>query len=646
MERRFSRNLSNESRESVNLQKKIAETRRPNRPESAPDLTDFMNDMFFGTVNSDKKAYNLTGGLIDDDDYDEREDFESSRRSVSSRLTDEWLEEAKRMVALSPSRCVSPSRLTGSPRFAASPARLSVSSYDSVSRSARRHRAVESFSGEILSKTAKHTRNNSGPLDPPPPAEISPASAVHQWFSDILKPLNPTPPPHSSAPTNPHANDHPTTTSNHTAPTPPHPPLTHRKSRFQKNTNATQPQTIPPHPPSKRTFKTTRTDTQVLSPPKHLISTAHKRSVSSSTSFVPDSQILSPPRNLVESAHRRSVSSSTCYTDRILQKPALNEQLREEDDIGRDLNGFLTEQRAKIGKIVSGEINGKANIVFAAKSNSTSSMVAAICYAWLLENMMNNNEGGEEDGNVVVVVPVMNMRREKMWKQRQAARLFHHIGVDATALLFSEEVDMETLMMSKKLSILVVGQDILKTNGEVASACTILTDNYCEHAYDLLQTPVLRKLLLAGILLDTQNLDISAKLSKTKDTEAVQLLSVGSVPGYRNALYDQLMQDQRDCNFFEALRHNYGKPPNEGTRDGGAPVAHRVSERNHEPVIRSSDKGSNDVKNVRASTPSPNSATKPKSLPTQSPAAAPAQAADASRGKNKFSLAKWFGFGK
>lgn len=46
---------------------------------------------------------------------------------------------------------------------------------------------------------------------------------------------------------------------------------------------------------------------------------------------------------------------------------------------------------------------------------------------------------------------------------------------------------------------------------------------------------------LAGILLDTQNLNVSAKLSMTRDAEAVQLLSVGSAPNYGNALYDQCM---------------------------------------------------------------------------------------------------------
>lgn len=69
-------------------------------------------------------------------------------------------------------------------------------------------------------------------------------------------------------------------------------------------------------------------------------------------------------------------------------------------------------------------------------------MVAAICYAWLLENRMRvDKEGrGRKVTNGELVVPMMNMKRGKMWKQRQAAWLFHHVGVDASALLFSDEV--------------------------------------------------------------------------------------------------------------------------------------------------------------------------------------------------------------
>ncbi|KAL0441078.1 UNVERIFIED_CONTAM: hypothetical protein Sradi_0046700 [Sesamum radiatum] len=232
-------------------------------------------------------------------------------------------------------------------------------------------------------------------------------------------------------------------------------------------------------------------------------------------------------------------------------------------------------------------------------------MVAATCYAWLLENRMRGNkkDGARNDNNLEFVVPVMNMRRGKMWKQRQAAWLFHHAGLDATSLLFSNEVDLETLMMEKQLSLLVVGEDILKTNGEVGSPCTVLTDNYCEDAYDLLQNPILKKLLLAGILLDTQNLSKSPRLSMTKDAEAVQLLSVGSAPNYRNTLYDQLVQDQRGDKFFDVLLQTYGKPPSEINWDN----EHRVSEKikSEKVIAGSDDKKQNNTNDARTKKVSP-----------------------------------------
>ncbi|KAE8652599.1 hypothetical protein Csa_014140, partial [Cucumis sativus] len=105
------------SREMAKLGQKRVTNSRPKTQQEAPDLTDFMNDMFFGAVNKDKKAYNLTGNEDDDDDDDDEEWFDRSNRSRNEQLTDEWLDEARRLVASSPSRCNSPARLA--PRFAA-----------------------------------------------------------------------------------------------------------------------------------------------------------------------------------------------------------------------------------------------------------------------------------------------------------------------------------------------------------------------------------------------------------------------------------------------------------------------------------------------------------------------------------------------
>lgn len=76
----------------------------------------------------------------------------------------------------------------------------------------------------------------------------------------------------------------------------------------------------------------------------------------------------------------------------------------------------------------------------------TSTMVAAICYAWLLENRVRKENKKSKAGNAnddeeqYVVVPVMNVKRGRMWKQREAAWLFYHVGLDVTSLLFSDEV--------------------------------------------------------------------------------------------------------------------------------------------------------------------------------------------------------------
>lgn len=96
---------------------------------------------------------------------------------------------------------------------------------------------------------------------------------------------------------------------------------------------------------------------------------------------------------------------------------------------------------------------------------------------------------------------------------------------------------------------------------------------------------------LAGILLDTQNLNVYTKSSMTRDAEAIQLLLVGSSPNYRNTLFDEcmfissqwlrqnlhcviekivtfsiffsVMQDQSLDSFTKVLQQNYGKPPTE-----------------------------------------------------------------------------------
>ncbi|KAI3892678.1 hypothetical protein MKX03_005112, partial [Papaver bracteatum] len=464
---------------------------------------------------------------------------------VTTRIFEEDIDdEAKRLVSASPSRtCDSPTRLVGSPRFASA----SGGSRDFLDRRYPLSRFARRYNYQNQQQTIELSK---------PTAEGSLASAVHQWFSNIF---------------NPH----------------------HNQQRYL----------------SRRTFKSNNSvpgSPKVLSPPRNLIESVHRRTNSSSTCALPEIQLLlSPPRNLLESTHRRSISSSTCSLDKFSLRPDSNIKEVVERHGFRDLNGFLEEQRSNIARISNGDSgDAQAKFVFSGSSNSTSSMVATICYAWLLANTSKCNADEGDATSQVVVVPVMNMKRKYMWKKKQVAWLVHHVGIDDTSLLFSDEVDVETLTMRKQLSIVVIGQDVLRANGEVGSQCTILTDNYCEDAYDLVQVPVLNRLnhrfTLLKIILAILSLLVQLNAKEfnctNRDAEAVQLLLVGSSTNYRNALFDLLMQEQRDTAFLEALRQNYGKSPSRSDHENGEITDKRVSAKT--TISQISNKNENDARNV------------------------------------------------
>ncbi|XP_054820985.1 uncharacterized protein LOC129319901 [Prosopis cineraria] len=104
--------------------------------EPVPDFTDIMNETFFGTANLESKTYDLAGRQPRVS-ADMSIGFDDITRSNSGMLTQEWLEEARRVMA------ASPARYFGSPRFAATQQASSPLPYlerDLLSRSARRYR--------------------------------------------------------------------------------------------------------------------------------------------------------------------------------------------------------------------------------------------------------------------------------------------------------------------------------------------------------------------------------------------------------------------------------------------------------------------------------------------------------------------------
>ncbi|KAK9104333.1 hypothetical protein Scep_021177 [Stephania cephalantha] len=374
MERLMGRESPNkDSRRSSSLQKQVVENHRrfSHRPaEPVPDVAELMDDWFFGSgnvkTNQNKNYLSTSAGAMDDDhDQEQQVLLEDSPRNSNSRMTQEWLEEAKRIVAESPTRYDSPSRLVGSPRFASSSGPSDLDRRDPLSRSARRHRGREGFSGEILSRSAKHSRNKSESLEgqgigigePDSPQWLA-NNLGHQTLADHLK--------------QPNSKEEEQALDQTIQGKPPRLPV--RKSRFQEIPITTQSVGSSPTMP-RRNFRSSSSSGQLnddqhqllLSPPKSLTEPAHRRSLSSSTSNE-DKLVLSPPRRLVESIQRRSISSSTCSIDKIPSRQDSKGimSLKEED-----VNMFLKEQRSKMYGISSGEIHDvKAKIVLSGSSNS------------------------------------------------------------------------------------------------------------------------------------------------------------------------------------------------------------------------------------------------------------------------------------
>ncbi|RWV90495.1 hypothetical protein GW17_00047294 [Ensete ventricosum] len=377
------------------------------RGEPVPDLTDFMNDWFFGSVNVERRAYDLGGGRAK-----KEEDARGGAKKHTSRLTQEWLDEARKVVAGSPSRPGSPTRFLGSPRFAAAAEATESSPLldrrDPLSRSARRHRSFEGISDEILRRSSSgvsRTTSSESLLPPSETQSVATGVPCHPASDGGERP----PPPQSLPPKQPY----------------------HRTSRFREETPSER---LSIAATSRRTFRSR----SPAPPPAEAAEDAAQRQ-----------SLLSPPRNLVERAYQRSASSITCSLETLTGKEkekgsdrrrAISSSLKACNRLPelappenmKQINAFLRRQRKMIGRISRGETSAKAKIILSGSPNSTtSSMVAAVCYAWLLWN------SGEKE---VVVVPVENMERRRMTKHKQAAWLFYHVGIDASALLFADEV--------------------------------------------------------------------------------------------------------------------------------------------------------------------------------------------------------------
>jgi hypothetical protein len=120
-------------------------------------------------------------------------------------------------------------------------------------------------------------------------------------------------------------------------------------------------------------------------------------------------------------------------------------------------------------------------------------MVSALLMVWLMEHTVAPPVKTADKWHLV---PVMNIPRQSMHNHKDAAWLFDACGVDAHALLFSDEVEFQKLMDAGRIRTQDIGQDLLVMKNEVGSMCTLLGEQLQMEAQCLLQARYMKTLLV------------------------------------------------------------------------------------------------------------------------------------------------------
>ncbi|KAL2631816.1 hypothetical protein R1flu_016502 [Riccia fluitans] len=219
-----------------------------------------------------------------------------------------------------------------------------------------------------------------------------------------------------------------------------------------------------------------------------------------------------------------------------------------------ELNEFL---RAKRDSVTSCQRNGSGYLKFISTSNpiGLGSMICIICYSYFLEKRSKGPGRWS-------VVPLINFSRCRMRQHLDAAWLFHVCGLDVKALMFAKEVDIEGLSRDGVTTrTTFVGDQVLRSIDEIGSCCTLLAETFSRDADELWSSSgsILKTLLLAGLLVDTENLSKPTSSAITsRDHQMLLLLLAGSAPLDRFGLYERLRAVHTDAEVVSMARSHYG----------------------------------------------------------------------------------------
>lgn len=214
------------------------------------------------------------------------------------------------------------------------------------------------------------------------------------------------------------------------------------------------------------------------------------------------------------------------------------------------LKKFLALQKRRFLESCNADSEKRFHMILSEAGGGLSSMVSTLCTAWLLENTMASATAAKWHP-----VPVMNIRQKEMWEHRDTAWLFHVCGIEASAVLFVDEIPpINENAVAGRVKRALIGKDILVTKDEVASSCTIVSEKFRQEAPKLLQARYMNTLLLAGILVDTNNLSSGS----ARDKQQATILLVGAGSMGRNGLHNHLINIQDENYETSFIKETYG----------------------------------------------------------------------------------------
>ncbi|KAM7252879.1 hypothetical protein ACFE04_008690 [Oxalis oulophora] len=236
------------------------------------------------------------------------------------------------------------------------------------------------------------------------------------------------------------------------------------------------------------------------------------------------------------------------------------------------LNSYLKSAKDEINAGVPGRF---LHAVIGQDVSDLSSIVSTILYAFNLNEKL-------VDKQYFIIVPVLNMKRSDLNAHSDIKWLLDSCQIDQTSLIFVDEIDLSYYDLFGSLKLILLNgaklptkQEALKeavvevfncgkgeivyprvqtvTFGEGSSCCTLIAEIFLKTSPEILAGQAFSRLLLAGILLDTEN--ISNPDCSIKDKYMATLLINGAGRFGCNVKYK--MHDVSELKVVDILRKDF-----------------------------------------------------------------------------------------